>query len=59
MDRIARSDITGLVLAGGLGTRMGGADKGLQPFHGVPLALHSLRRLQAQTGAAAVNANTR
>ena len=57
MDRIARSDITGLVLAGGLGTRMGGADKGLQPFHGVPLALHSLRRLQAQTGAAAVNAN--
>ena len=57
MDSIPRSDITGLVLAGGLGSRMGGVDKGLQPFHGVPLALHSLQRLQRQTGTAALNAN--
>jgi len=57
VDSISRSDITGLVLAGGRGTRMGGVDKGLQPFHGVPLALHSLRRLQVQTGTAAINAN--
>lgn len=57
MDRISHSDITGLVLAGGRGTRMGGADKGLQLFQGIPLALHCLRRLQSQTGAVALNAN--
>jgi len=42
------ASITGLVLAGGRGSRMGGADKGLQPFKGVPLALHALKRLQGQ-----------
>lgn len=54
---IPRQDITGLVLAGGQGSRMGGVDKGLQPFRGQPLALHALRRLQAQTGAALLSAN--
>src|SRR5512145_2511394 len=29
---------------------MGGADKGLQNFHGTPLALHTLMRLQLQEG---------
>lgn len=43
-------DITGLVLAGGRGSRMGGADKGLQNFHGTPLALNALMRLQMQDG---------
>lgn len=42
--------ITGLVLAGGRGSRMGGADKGLQNFNGTPLALHALLRLQMQEG---------
>ena len=50
-------DITGLVLAGGQGSRMGGIDKGLEPFHGIPLALHALRRLQPQVGSILVNAN--
>ena len=50
-------DITGIVLAGGRGSRMGGADKGLQNFNGVPLALHTLLRLQSQVGHALVNAN--
>ena len=50
-------DITGIVLAGGRGSRMGGADKGLQNFNGVPLALHTLLRLQPQVGHAMVNAN--
>jgi molybdopterin-guanine dinucleotide biosynthesis protein A len=50
-------DITGLVLAGGRGSRMGGLDKGLQPHLGVPLALHALRRLAPQVGVAAINAN--
>jgi len=39
-----------MVLAGGRGARMGGADKGLQNFNGVPLALHTLMRLQMQEG---------
>ena len=41
---------TGLVLAGGRGSRMGGADKGLQTYNGTPLALHALLRLQMQEG---------
>ncbi|GKS85582.1 molybdenum cofactor guanylyltransferase MobA [Acidovorax sp. SUPP1855] len=49
--------ITGLVLAGGQGSRMGGQDKGLQPFQGVPLALHALQRLQSQVGPRLVSAN--
>lgn len=51
------SDITGLVLAGGRGSRMGGVDKGLQNFNGIPLALHTLLRLSPQVGAVLVNAN--
>lgn len=54
---IAAHDITGLILAGGRGARMGGADKGLQMFRGLPLAQHTLQRLQAQVGTAVVNAN--
>lgn len=54
---IQRGDITGLVLAGGRGERMGGADKGLQPLRGVPLALHALRRLAPQVSRCLVSAN--
>ena len=36
---------------------MGGVDKGLQNFRGLPLALHTLMRLQMQVGATMVNAN--
>lgn len=50
-------DITGLVLAGGRGLRMGGLDKGMQRFRGQPLARHCLGRLAAQVGTAAINAN--
>lgn len=52
--------ITALILAGGRGTRMGGTDKGLQNFRGLPLALHTLMRLQLQTMApqeVLINAN--
>jgi molybdopterin-guanine dinucleotide biosynthesis protein A len=42
--------ITGLILAGGRGSRMGGIDKGLQNFNGTPLVHHALTRLQAQQG---------
>lgn len=54
---ITSAQITGLVLAGGRGSRMGGVDKGLQSFNGRPLALHTLQRLQAQTGSVMINAN--
>lgn len=54
---IARDDITGLVLAGGRGSRMGGVDKGLQNHHGTPLALHALMRLEPQVGSVMLNAN--
>jgi molybdopterin-guanine dinucleotide biosynthesis protein A len=50
-------DITGLVLAGGRGLRMGGLDKGMQSFRGEPLARHCLSRLAVQVGTAAINAN--
>lgn len=45
---IARTDIAGIVLAGGQGSRMGGLDKGLQDFHGRPLAALALERLRPQ-----------
>ena len=54
---LSRQDITGLILAGGRGTRMGGVDKGLQSFNGLPLALHTLMRLQPQVGQTMINAN--
>jgi molybdenum cofactor guanylyltransferase len=47
---IEQNQITAMVLAGGRGSRMGGADKGLQNFNGTPLALHALMRLQLQEG---------
>lgn len=51
------SDITGLILAGGRGSRMGGVDKGLQNFRGLPLALQTLMRLGPQVGEVMINAN--
>nr|WP_314631231.1 molybdenum cofactor guanylyltransferase MobA [uncultured Noviherbaspirillum sp.] len=49
--------ITGLILAGGRGTRMGHVDKGLQNFRGAPMALHVMLRLQPQVGEVMINAN--
>ncbi|MBP8308509.1 MAG: molybdenum cofactor guanylyltransferase [Burkholderiaceae bacterium] len=58
---IARDDITGVVLAGGLGRRMSddgqGVDKGLQPFRGKPLVLHAIERLEPQVATILLNAN--
>ena len=48
-------DITGLILAGGLGTRMGQRDKGMLPLHGQPLARHVLQRLVPQVGQLAIS----
>lgn len=52
-----REHITGLILAGGMGRRMGGRDKGLQPFRGKPMAAWSIERLAPQVDALLINAN--
>lgn len=53
----ARSDVTGVVLAGGMGRRMGGVDKGLVELSGEPMVAHVLRRLLPQVESILINAN--
>jgi molybdopterin molybdotransferase len=52
-----QASISGLILAGGRGTRMGQVDKGLQPFRGKTMAAHVLERLAPQVACVAINAN--
>lgn len=54
-ERIA--GITGVVLAGGQGRRMGRVDKGLQPLRGRPLAAWVAERLAPQVDELLINAN--
>jgi len=49
--------ISGLVLAGGRGSRMGNVDKGLQPFRSSTMVEHVLARLRPQVGPVAISAN--
>ncbi|MCC4265620.1 molybdenum cofactor guanylyltransferase [Oceanimonas baumannii] len=49
--------ITAVILAGGRGLRMQGADKGLLPLWGQPLVSHLLGRLTPQVGQVLINAN--
>ena len=53
----ANKDVTGLILAGGRGSRMGHVDKGLQLLRGEAMAAHVLHRLGPQVGTLAINAN--
>jgi molybdopterin-guanine dinucleotide biosynthesis protein A len=50
-------EVTGVVLAGGQGSRMGGVDKGLQPFRGKPMVAHAIERLAPQVDELLINAN--
>jgi molybdopterin-guanine dinucleotide biosynthesis protein A len=50
-------DVTGIVLAGGQGRRMGGVDKGLVDLDGAPMVTHVLTRLVPQVGDVLINAN--
>lgn len=50
-------DVTGLLLAGGRATRMGGQDKGLIEIAGRPLAAHVLDALRPQVDTVLINAN--
>lgn len=52
-----KNQITGIVLAGGRGSRMGGVDKGLQLYNGTPLAKHAIQELRPQVGTLLINAN--
>ncbi len=47
----------GVILAGGLATRMGGGDKGLLSLGGRPLLAHVIDRLAPQVAGLALNAN--
>jgi molybdopterin-guanine dinucleotide biosynthesis protein A len=52
-----QSSVTGLILAGGKGSRMGGVDKGLQGFRGKRLVDHVYERFAPQVGGVIINAN--
>ncbi|MFK8258863.1 molybdenum cofactor guanylyltransferase MobA [Erwinia sp. AnSW2-5] len=52
-----RETVTGVILAGGRGSRMGGDDKGLILWQSKPLYQHVLQRLQPQVTTVWINAN--
>lgn len=54
---IATRDITGVVLAGGKGSRVGGVDKGLVRLHGRPLVESAIDALRLQVGGLLISAN--
>ena len=54
---ITQQHITGLILAGGRGMRMGGVDKGLQTLQGKPMIAHVIQILQPQVDRIMINAN--
>lgn len=54
---IAKYDLTGMILAGGEGRRMGGRDKGLEPFAGLPLVAHTVKRFDGHVHELMINAN--
>lgn len=49
--------VTGLILAGGRGSRLGGIDKGLLDFHGTPLVQRVAQRLAGQVDALLLSAS--
>ncbi len=49
--------ITGMILAGGLGRRMGGVDKGLVELQGRPMVAHVAERFAPQVDELLINAN--
>ncbi|WP_301585610.1 molybdenum cofactor guanylyltransferase MobA [Halomonas alkaliantarctica] len=54
---ITPQTLTGMILAGGEGRRMGGRDKGLEPFAGLPLVAHVAKRFDGQVAELMINAN--
>lgn len=54
---ITPQTLTGMILAGGEGRRMGGRDKGLEPFAGLPLVAHVAKRFDGHVSELLINAN--
>jgi molybdenum cofactor guanylyltransferase len=54
---MSREPVTGLVLAGGRGSRLGGVDKGWIEWRGRPLAAHAIERLAPQVDHLLISAN--
>lgn len=57
VSQVSQDAVTGVVLAGGRASRMGGIDKGLVPLAGRPMVEHIIERLRPQTAALIINAN--
>ena len=53
----SKEKITGILLAGGQGRRMGGVDKGLKLLRGKPMAQHVIERFAPQVDELLINAN--
>ena len=56
-DSCLYDDVTGVILAGGRGRRMGMVDKGLQLLKGKPMVEHVIDRLRPQVSTLMINAN--
>jgi molybdopterin-guanine dinucleotide biosynthesis protein A len=56
-DRNIREQVTGVILAGGRATRMGGTDKGLVAVNGRPMIAWVLDALRPQVADVLINAN--
>lgn len=54
---VPRNEITGVILAGGRGSRMGGEDKGLVLLNGRAMVEHVVERLRPQVGSLLISAN--
>ena len=54
---VTPADVTAIILAGGMGRRLGGADKGLVEFNGEPLVARLIKQLESQQLSIMINAN--
>lgn len=54
---MSRAQVTGVILSGGQGSRMGNADKGLQPYQGRLLIAHVIARFAPQVTELLISAN--
>ena len=55
--KINKSDITGVILAGGQARRMQGQDKGLVLLNNKPMIEYVIENLKPQVGELVINAN--
>lgn len=51
------NNVTAVILAGGKGRRMGGIDKGLMQFNGIPMIEHVVKEIKTQCKKIIINAN--